>query len=174
MGALVERHRLAVRSECFKTHAAARARRGLVRIFALTRMAAHWCARLSPLQAWRSIFCASLQPIKGSILAYVSSCTRCRAARRAPPPLGGARSRTGGGRARRPRETSRTGRVHVACGASGAAKAMRGRRVHVMNCLEPAWSRQQSLKRPPTFTLQRFWGQMPNRKCVGGETMGVR
>ena len=162
MGALVERHRLAVRSECFKTHAAARARRGLVRIFALTRMAAHWCARLSPLQAWRSIFCASLQTIKGSILAYVSSCTRCRAARRAPPPLGGARSRTGGGRARRPRETSRIGRVHVACGASGAAKAMRGRRVHVMNCLEPAWLHQKSSKQPPTFTLQPFWGQKPN------------
>ena len=75
MGALVERHRLAVRFESFKTPAAARARRGLVRIFALTRMAAHRCARLSPLQAWRSIFCASLQTIKGSILAYVSSCT---------------------------------------------------------------------------------------------------
>ena len=83
MGALVERHRLAVRSECFKTHAAARARRGLVRIFALTRMAAHQCARLSPLQAWRSIFCASLQTVKGSILAYVSRCTRCRARRAA-------------------------------------------------------------------------------------------
>ena len=156
MGALVCMRSLAVRFESFKTPAVARARRGLVRIFALTRMAAHRCARLSPLQVWRSIFCASLQTIKGSILAYVSSCTRCRAARRASPPLGRARSRTGGGRARRPRETSRIGRVHVACGASGAAKAMRGRRVHVMNCLEPAWLRQQSSKRPPTFTCLRF------------------
>ena len=104
-------------------------------------------SRLSPLQAWRSIFCASLQTIKGSILAYVSSCTRCRAARRAPPPLGGVRSRTGGGHARRPRETSRIGRVHVACWASGAAKAMRGRRVHVMNCLEPAWLHQHGRQR---------------------------
>ena len=147
MGALVAVDSLAVRFESFKTPAAARARRGLVRIFALTRMAAHRCARLSPLQAWRSIRSRAL-----SSLAYVSRCTRCRAPRRAPPPLGGARSRTGGGRARRPRETSRTGRVHVACGASGAAKAMRGRRVHVMNCLEPAWLHQQSLKRPPTFT----------------------
>ena len=58
MGALVCMRSLAVRFESFKTPAAARARRGLVRIFALTRMAAHQRARLSPLQAWRSIFFA--------------------------------------------------------------------------------------------------------------------
>ena len=57
---------------------------------------------------------------------------------------------------------ARVGRVREACRSSGVAVAMRGRRVHVMDCLHAAWFAQQSLKRSSTFTCQRFRGQMPN------------
>ena len=101
MGALVCMRSLAVRFESFKTPAAgARAPRPSEDF----RPDPYGCSPVrSSLTVAGLAFDILREPartINGSILAYVSSCTRCRAARRAPPPLVGLRSRTGGGHAR--------------------------------------------------------------------------
>ena len=118
----------------------------------IDRMPAHLCPLSAPLQASCARWRAGLAAIKGSILAYVPSCTRCCAARRAPSRLSGARSRTDGTIGGTPVGPPQVGSGRVACRSSGAAVAMRDRRVCVMNCLGVAWLAQQSLTRSPNFT----------------------
>ena len=96
LGDAVERHTLTVCFGSFDNPGTARARPSPVTLHPITRMPTHMCARFSPLQGSFARWRARTAAIKGCLLAYASSCARCRAARRAPPPLRGARSRTGG------------------------------------------------------------------------------
>ena len=88
--------RIPCRSEPRMRAGTARARPSPVTLHPITRMPTHMCARFSPLQGSFAIWRARTAATKGCLLAYASSCAVCRAARRAPPPLRGARSRTGG------------------------------------------------------------------------------